>query len=92
MNLADSEEGRFLRLTMTSGVDGKLSPTAKNESKEPEAGAVSTAAIRDSILTVLAQCNSDVRQAVGGTFVARLLGTDRRLRAASLDPTISKRS
>jgi flagellar basal body-associated protein FliL len=59
VNLADPEEGRFLRVTMALGVEGKLPPITKNESKEPEAGAVSMATIRDSILTVLAQYKSD---------------------------------
>jgi flagellar basal body-associated protein FliL len=58
VNLADPEEGRFLRTTMSLGVDGKLPPAAKVESREPHGEGVSMATIRDSILTVLAQCKS----------------------------------
>jgi flagellar FliL protein len=59
VNLADPEEGRFLRATLALGVDGELPTIAKGESKPVETGAVSMATIRDSILTVLAQCTSD---------------------------------
>ena len=59
VNLADQEEGRFLRTTMALGVDGRVPPPAKAEIKSGETGGVSMATIRDSILTVLAQCNSD---------------------------------
>ena len=58
VNLADPEDGRFLRATLALGVDGKLPAIAKGESKAVETGAVSIATIRDSILTVLAQCTS----------------------------------
>jgi len=66
VNLADQEEGRFLRATLSLGVDGKLPPLTKADSKEAEAGAVSMATIRDSILTVLAQCKSDELLTPGG--------------------------
>jgi flagellar FliL protein len=59
VNLADPEEGRFLRTTMSLGVDGKLPQAARAESRAPQEGAVSMATIRDSILTVLAQCKSN---------------------------------
>jgi flagellar protein FliL len=59
VNLADPEEGRFLRTTLSLGVDGKLPLLAKAESKDVEAGGVSMATIRDSIITVLAQCKSN---------------------------------
>jgi flagellar FliL protein len=59
VNLADPEEGRFLRATLALGVDGELPTIAKGEGKTVETGAVSMATIRDSILTVLAQCTSD---------------------------------
>jgi flagellar basal body-associated protein FliL len=59
VNLADQEEGRFLRTTMALGVDGHVPPPAKAEIKSGEEGGVSMATIRDSILTVLAQCKSD---------------------------------
>jgi len=59
VNLADHEEGRFLRATLALGVDGELPASAKGESKQVETGQVSMATIRDSILTVLAQCTSD---------------------------------
>lgn len=58
VNLADPEEGRFLRVTMSLGVAGELPAQARAEGKEPEMGTVSMATIRDSILTVLAQCKS----------------------------------
>ena len=58
VNLADPEEGRFLRATLALGVDGQLPVIAKGESKAVENGDVSMATIRDSILTVLAQCTS----------------------------------
>jgi flagellar FliL protein len=59
VNLADPEEGRFLRATLALGVDGKLPTMAKGETKPVETSQVSMATIRDSILTVLAQCTSD---------------------------------
>lgn len=59
VNLADPEEGRFLRATMALGVDGQLPAIAKGENKPVETGQVSMATIRDSIITVLAQCTSD---------------------------------
>jgi flagellar FliL protein len=59
VNLADPEEGRFLRVTMSLGVDGELPSSAKGENKAPESSPVSMANIRDTILTVLAQCRSD---------------------------------
>lgn len=58
VNLADQEEGRFLRVTMSLGVDGELPPLTRGENKGPESNPVSMATIRDSILTVLAQCKS----------------------------------
>ena len=59
MNLADPEEGRFLRATLSLGVDGQLPPITKADNKTVETGTVSMATIRDSILTVLTQCTSD---------------------------------
>lgn len=59
VNLADPEEGRFLRATLSLGVSGQLPAVAKPESKAPEVGAVSMATIRDSILSVLTSCKSD---------------------------------
>ena len=59
VNLADPEEGRFLRATLALGVDGQLPVTAKGENKPVETGVVSMATIRDSMLTVLAQCTSE---------------------------------
>jgi flagellar protein FliL len=59
VNLADAEEGRFLRATMALGVEGQLPTIAKGEFKPVETGQVSMATIRDSIITVLAQCTSD---------------------------------
>ena len=59
VNLADAEGGRFLRATMALGVDGQLPTISKGESKPVETSQVSMATIRDSILTVLAQCTSD---------------------------------
>jgi flagellar FliL protein len=58
VNLADPEDGRFLRATLSLGVDGQPPVSAKGNGKEGEAGAVSMATIRDSILTVLTQCKS----------------------------------
>jgi flagellar FliL protein len=58
VNLADLEEGRFLRVTMSLGVNGELPALVKGENKETESNTVSMATIRDSILTVLAQCKS----------------------------------
>jgi flagellar FliL protein len=59
VNLADPEEGRFLRTTLSLGVDGILPALTKTENKAVEAGGVSMATIRDSIITVLAQCKSN---------------------------------
>ena len=59
VNLADHEEGRFLRATLSLGVEGQLPAIGKGENKPVETGAVSMATIRDSIITVLAQCTSD---------------------------------
>jgi len=59
VNLADPEEGRFLRATFALGVGGQLPTIAKGDNKPVETGAVSMATIRDSMLTVLAQCNSE---------------------------------
>ena len=58
VNLADPEEGRFLRATLSLSVDGQLPAIAKAESKVPETGTVSMATIRDSILSVLSTCKS----------------------------------
>lgn len=57
VNLADPEEGRFLRVTMSLGVDGKLPPPPKTDSSP--SNPVSAAAIRDTILSILTQCKSD---------------------------------
>ena len=59
VNLADAEEGRFLRVTMALGVAGQLPAMTKGSDKAPESSAVSIAVIRDSILAVLAQSKSD---------------------------------
>jgi flagellar protein FliL len=59
VNLADHEEGRFLRATLALGVEGQLPMIARGENKPVETGQVSMATIRDSIITVLAQCTSD---------------------------------
>lgn len=59
VNLADAEEGRFLRVTMALGVDGQLPLVTRGENKPVETGAVSMATVRDAILTVLAKCNSE---------------------------------
>jgi flagellar FliL protein len=59
VNLADAEDGRFLRATLALGVDGKLPTIAKGETKPVETTEVSMATIRDSILTVLATCTSE---------------------------------
>jgi flagellar protein FliL len=59
VNLADAEEGRFLRVTLALGVDGQLPVLTRGENKPVETGAVSMATVRDAILTVLAKCNSD---------------------------------
>lgn len=58
VNLADTEEGRFLRVTISLGVDGELPSLTKGESRGAESSEVSMATIRDSILTVLAQSKS----------------------------------
>ncbi len=59
VNLADHEDGRFLRATLALGVDGQLPAITKGENKQLETGQVPMATIRDSILTVLAQCTSE---------------------------------
>jgi len=59
VNLADPEEGRFLRVTVALSVDGQLPTVTRGENKPVETGAVSMATIRDSILTVLAKSTSD---------------------------------
>jgi flagellar FliL protein len=59
VNLADHEEGRFLRATLSLGVEGQLPMITKGENKSVETGQVSMATIRDSIITVLAQCTSE---------------------------------
>src|SRR5216683_2080536 len=58
VNLADQEEGRFLRATLSLGVDGTLPAISKGESKAIETSRVSMATIRDSILSILTQCKS----------------------------------
>jgi len=58
VNLADQEEGRFLRTTLSLGIDGELPSTPKGEGKSVEADSVAVTIIRDSILTVLAQRRS----------------------------------
>jgi flagellar FliL protein len=59
VNLADPEDGRFLRATLSLGVNGELPTVARGENKGVESGDVSMATIRDSILTVLVQCKSE---------------------------------
>jgi flagellar FliL protein len=59
VNLADPQEGRFLRTTISLGVEGQLPVVTKGENKSVETTAVSMATIRDSMLTVMAQCTSD---------------------------------
>ena len=59
VNLADQEEGRFLRITLSLGVSGQLPAVPKGEGKSTGTGGVSIATIRDSIITVLAQCTAD---------------------------------
>jgi len=58
VNLADPEDGRFLRVTLSLGVEGQIPGSTKTEIKAPESGAVSIATIRDSIISVLSQCKS----------------------------------
>jgi flagellar FliL protein len=58
VNLADPEEGRFVRATLALRADGYLPTITKGENKPPENSRVSMATIRDSILTVLSQCTS----------------------------------
>jgi flagellar FliL protein len=58
VNLADAEDGRFLRVTIALGVDGQLPTITRGENKPVETGAVSMATVRDAILTVLAKSNS----------------------------------
>jgi len=58
VNLADPEEGRFLRATLSLGVEGQLPASGKGESRTAETGGVSMATIRDSILSVLTTCRS----------------------------------
>ena len=55
-----------MRATLSLGVDGQLPPIARGESKPVETGEVSMATVRDSILTVLAQCTSDRLLTPGG--------------------------
>lgn len=59
VNLADPEEGHFLRATLALGVSGELPSIGKGENKGMETGAVSMATIRDSILSVLTTCKSE---------------------------------
>ena len=59
VNLADAEEGHFLRATLALGVAGALPTAGKGENKGMESGAVSMATIRDSILSVLTTCKSE---------------------------------
>jgi len=59
VNLADPEEGRFLRATLALGVEGQLPTIARGDNKPVETSQVSMATIRDSIITVLAQCTSN---------------------------------
>ncbi len=59
VNLADPEEGHYLRATLALGVEGQLPSGGKTEGKGPETGAVSMATIRDSILSVLTTCKSE---------------------------------
>lgn len=58
VNLADDQDGHFLRATLALGVDGRLPATGKYQSKAPESSTVSMATIRDSILSVLTQSKS----------------------------------
>ena len=59
VNLADPEEGHFLRTTLALGVAGDVPTSGKTEGKAPETGGVSMATIRDSILSVLTTCKSE---------------------------------
>lgn len=59
VNLADPEEGHYLRATLALGVEGQLPSGGKTEGNGPETGAVSMATIRDSILSVLTTCKSE---------------------------------
>jgi flagellar FliL protein len=59
VNLADPEEGRFLRATLSLGVEGQLPAAGKGESRNAEPRGVSMATIRDSILSVLTTCKSN---------------------------------
>ncbi|MBZ5659245.1 MAG: flagellar basal body-associated FliL family protein [Acidobacteriia bacterium] len=59
VNLADVEEGHFLRATLALGVAGELPSIGKGENKGMETSAVSMATIRDSILSVLTTCKSE---------------------------------
>ena len=58
VNLADQEEGRFLRTTLSLGVDGQVPVLTRGENKAVETGPISMAIIRDSILAVLTQRKS----------------------------------
>jgi flagellar basal body-associated protein FliL len=58
VNLADAEDGRFLRATLALSVDGKLPMIAKGENKPVETSPVTMATIRDSVLAVLTKCTS----------------------------------
>jgi len=57
--LADLGEGGFLRATLALGVEGQLPTIARGDNKPVETSQVSMATIRDSIITVLAQCTSN---------------------------------
>ncbi|MBZ5698044.1 MAG: flagellar basal body-associated FliL family protein [Acidobacteriia bacterium] len=58
VNLADQEEGRFLRTTLSLGVDGQVPVLTRGDNKAVETGPISMAIIRDSILAVLTQRKS----------------------------------
>jgi flagellar FliL protein len=63
LNLADPEEGRFLRVGMTLGLEN---PLPAKGGKEEESGVVPTARIRDTILGVLSTWHSDALLAPDG--------------------------
>jgi len=62
VNLADSEENRFLRVGIDLGLEN---PVSAKEGKGGE-GEVPTARIRDCILAVLSSCHSDALLAPEG--------------------------
>jgi flagellar protein FliL len=62
VNLADSEETHFLRITVDLGVDHI--PTSSE--KEKDSGGFPKARIRDSILSVLTICKADVLLTTAG--------------------------